>query len=65
MLARVLMIQSQYFRGTAFMLDVDGREYWITAKHILTGAEHPPYGIVTSKAVSLKILNPGYSQGEQ
>jgi len=47
------------------MLDVDGREYWITAKHILTGAEHPSYGIVTSKAVSLKILNPGYSQGEQ
>jgi hypothetical protein len=27
MLASVLMVQSQYFRGTVFMLDVDGREY--------------------------------------
>lgn len=64
MLARVLMIQSQYFRGTVFMLDVDGHEYWITAKHIITGAEHPPYGTVPSKSVSLTILNPS-SQGEQ
>jgi hypothetical protein len=64
MLARVLMVQSPYDRGTIFMLDVDQREYWITAKHILTGAKHPPYGTVTSKTVSLKILNPGV-QGEQ
>jgi hypothetical protein len=27
--------------GTIFSIDVDGREYWITAKHILTGARHP------------------------
>lgn len=41
-----------------FSIDVDGREYWITAKHILTGAEHPPYGSVGTKSVSLRLLNP-------
>jgi hypothetical protein len=59
MLGRVLMVQSPYDRGTIFMLDVDQREYWITAKHILTGAKHPPYGTIPSKSVSLHILNPG------
>jgi hypothetical protein len=58
MLARVLMVQSVE-RGTIFMLDVDQREYWITAKHILTGAKHPPYGVIDKKTVSLRILNPG------
>lgn len=62
-LTRVLMVESQYGRGSVFSIDVDSREYWITAKHILTGAEHPPYGSVTSKAVSLKLLDPG-SPGE-
>jgi hypothetical protein len=64
MIARVLMVQSQDDRGTIFMLDVDQHEYWITAKHILTGAKHPPYGTVESKSVSLHILNPGVP-GEQ
>jgi hypothetical protein len=41
-----------------FSLDVDNRQYWITAKHILTGAEHPPYGSVTSQSVSLMVLDP-------
>src|ERR671929_123983 len=60
---RTAMIESQYFRGTTFSIDVDQREYWITAKHILTGAEHPPFGTVdTSKPVSLKILDPGANQ---
>jgi hypothetical protein len=63
-LARVLMVQSQYFSGSIFSIDVDNREYWITAKHILTGAKHPPYGSIASKSVSLKILNPG-AEGEQ
>ena len=49
-LGRVLMVESRYFRGTTFSLDVDGREYWITAKHILTGAKHPPYGSIKSKS---------------
>jgi hypothetical protein len=63
-LTRISMVESQYFRGTIFSLDVDHREYWITAKHILTGAEHPPYGSVSSRSVSLRILDPG-AQGER
>jgi len=62
-LSRVLMIQSPYFRGTTFSVDVDSREYWITAKHILTGAKHPPYGVVTDQSGLLSILDPG-AQGE-
>src|ERR1700733_14347602 len=62
-LTRITMIQSRYFRGSAFSLNVDQREYWITAKHILTGARHPPYGSVTDKSVSLSVLDP-YTQTE-
>lgn len=57
-LSRMTMIESQYFRGSAFSVDVDRREYWITAKHILTGAEHPPYGSVKIKSVLLRVLDP-------
>jgi hypothetical protein len=64
LLTRVLMIESRFGRGTAFSLDVDQREYWITAKHILNGAQHPPYGTVKSKSERLKILNPSIL-GEQ
>lgn len=63
-LTRMLMIESRYGRGSTFSIDVDGREYWITAKHILTGAEHPPYGSIRSKSASLSVLNPG-AEGEQ
>src|SRR5271166_2245096 len=63
-LTRILMIQSQYDRGTVFSIDVDGREYWITAKHILTGAQHPPYGAVPAGKKTFKVLNPG-GEGEQ
>jgi len=63
-LTRMTMIESRYGRGSTFSVDVDQREYWITAKHILTGAEHPPYGSVTSASVSLKILDPA-AQGER
>jgi hypothetical protein len=63
-LTRMTMVQSRYGRGTIFSIDVDGREYWITAKHIITGAEHPPYGSITATTESLEILNPG-SPGEQ
>ena len=53
------MVESQDGRASTFSIDVDNREYWITAKHVLTGAKHPPYGSVTAKSVSLKLLNPG------
>jgi hypothetical protein len=60
---RTLMVESPHGRGTIFLVDVEQREYWITAKHILTGAKHPPWGNVTNKSESLRILNPGV-QGE-
>ena len=58
-LSRTLRVQSQYGTGTIFNIDVDGREYWVTATHILTGAKGKPYGRVADKTVDLKILNPG------
>src|SRR5579862_9018486 len=56
-LYRVFMVESSFGRGSIFSIDVDGREYWITAKHILTGAHHPPYGTVLSNAATLKLLS--------
>ena len=63
MLQRV-MIQYKNERGTAFSLDVDGREYWVTARHILTGAKSKPYGVFPDKTVNVQLLNPG-GDGEQ
>jgi hypothetical protein len=51
------MVESKHGRGSIFSIDVDQREYWITARHILTGARRPPYGAITEKEVSLRILN--------
>src|ERR1051325_2597643 len=58
MLQRVSMIEYKKERGTIFSIDVDGREYWITAKHILTGAKGKPYGTVAEKTIEVKLLNP-------
>lgn len=63
-LSRILMVQSQYGRATIFSIDVDQREYWITAKHVLNGKIHPPWGSIADKSVALEILNPG-AEGEQ
>jgi hypothetical protein len=63
-LTRILMVQSQYGRATVFSLDVDQREYWITAKHLINGRLHPPYGKTEDKSVSLKILDP-VGEGEK
>jgi len=57
-LTRMTMVESRYGRGSMFSIDIDHREYWITAKHILTGAEHPPYGSVSVSSASLKVLDP-------
>ena len=56
------MVKSRFEQGTIFSIDVDQREYWITAKHILTGAQHPPFGSVADKTVTLQILDPDASQ---
>jgi hypothetical protein len=64
LIERVLMVESQINEanhtvlGTIFSFDSDHREYWLTAKHVLTGAQKPPYGSVTEHSVTLAILNP-------
>jgi trypsin-like peptidase len=55
-LMRMTRVESRFGRGSAFSMDVDGREYWITAKHILTGARHPPYGSISDASATLRLL---------
>jgi hypothetical protein len=58
-LTRTFMVQTATERGTIFSIDVDGREYWITAKHLLKGMKHPPYGEYKENSATVQILNPG------
>jgi hypothetical protein len=63
-LTRMTVLESQYGTGSTFSIDVENREYWITAKHMLTGANHSPYGSIAIKSVSLRLLNPA-GEGER
>jgi hypothetical protein len=63
-LTRTRMVQSQYGRASIFSIDVDQREYWVTAKHVVSGRRHPPYGVIADKSIALRILNPS-GEGEQ
>lgn len=57
------MIESGFGRGTVFSLDVDGREYWITAKHILNGAQDVFHtGSIAGKFARVKILDQGVDE---
>jgi hypothetical protein len=55
---RTLMIKTKTEAGTMFSIEVDKREYWLTAKHILTGRKSGPAGEVKEKTVSLDVLDP-------
>jgi hypothetical protein len=57
-LQRTFMIQTIHGRGTVFSIDVDNREYWITAKHLFTGIESRPQGEFLTKSVQANILAP-------
>jgi hypothetical protein len=58
-LSRVLGVcLDPHWCGSMFALSVDGREYWVTAKHMLTRAEHAPYGPVKQRSYKLQYLNP-------
>lgn len=57
-LERTFMIQTAHGRGTAFSIDVDNREYWVTAKHLFTGIESGPQGEFVTKTVQVNILAP-------
>ena len=52
------MIKTKTEAGTMFAIGVDNREYWLTAKHILTGRKTGPPGEVKEKTVSLDVLDP-------
>lgn len=52
------MIKSKTEAGTMFSIEVDSREYWLTAKHILTGRKSGPAGEVNEKTASLDVLDP-------
>lgn len=56
-LFRTFMIESNFGRGTTFSIDVDNREYWITAKHMFTGIKTGPAGVFTTKTVQANILS--------
>jgi len=52
-----MMIKSKTEAGTMFSIDVDAREYWLTAKHILTGRRSGPAGEFSERTVSLDVLD--------
>jgi hypothetical protein len=56
-LFRTFMIETNFGRGTTFSIDVDNREYWITAKHMFTGIKTGPAGAFTTKRVQANILS--------
>jgi|HubBroStandDraft_2_1064218.scaffolds.fasta_scaffold68311_2 hypothetical protein len=62
-LLQTRLIQTTKSVGTAFVVNVDDREYWITAKHIFTGIENAPPGIFTTKTVQANVLLP-FSKGD-
>ena len=56
-LLRTFMIETNFGRGTTFSIDVDNREYWITAKHVFTGIKSGPAGVFNAKTVKANILS--------
>lgn len=58
-LSRTFMIKVNGEQGTMFAVHVDGRQYWVTARHLLTGAKAgPPYGAITAKTFTLEVMAP-------
>jgi hypothetical protein len=56
-LMRTFMIETKLGRGTAFSIDIDNREYWLTAKHMFTGVTGKPAGVFSAKSVQVNILS--------
>jgi hypothetical protein len=56
-LLRTFMIETNFGRGTTFSIDLDNREYWITAKHMFTGIKTGPAGVFNTKTVQANILS--------
>lgn len=45
-------------RGTMFRVVIDNREYWITARHVVTGVHGETYGKLEGPTVKLRALVP-------
>lgn len=56
-LFHTFMIATNFGSGTTFSIDVDNREYWITAKHVFTGKKTGPAGVFDTKRVQANILS--------
>jgi hypothetical protein len=56
-LFHTFLIETNFGRGTSFSVDVDNREYWITAKHMFTGIKIGPAGAFTTKTVTANLLS--------
>lgn len=63
-LMRTFMIATNFGTGTTFSIDIDSREYWLTAKHMFTGVETGPAGVFTTKTVHANILSQA-GEGEE
>ncbi|WP_109486983.1 hypothetical protein [Occallatibacter savannae] len=50
------MIHTATESGTTFSVDIDSREYWITAKHLFTGIKSGPQGEFKQKQVVAAVL---------
>jgi len=61
---RTFMIQTAIERGTIFSIDVDNREYWITAKHLFTGVKTGPAGTYTARSATVSLLSQ-FGEGDQ
>lgn len=61
---RTMMIRYQGESATVFTVDIDNREYWITAKHLFTKAKTGPSGVFTEKSVTVEILPEQQQQQE-
>jgi hypothetical protein len=62
-LSQTRLISTTNGTGTAFKLDVDNREYWVTAKHIFIGIANAPPGVFATKTVQANLLVP-YDDGD-
>lgn len=63
---RVFRIQSGNSQGTAFTIDVDGRQYLVTARHVVKGLESPTALSVFSRGawVELPVKVVGHGAAE-
>ena len=58
-LTRTFMIKVGDGTATMFAVHVDGKQYWITARHVLTGATTgPPFGELTNRVVTIEVNAP-------